>query len=272
MDLTHHAKTFDRAAATYDRVDVEFFATFGRMLVDAVALRPGERVLDIGTGRGAVLDPASSAVGPTGLAVGVDLAPTMVALTAADLADREQVLVRQEDATSLPTSLGTFDAVLSSLVLFFSDDPAGTLQHWASFVRPGGRLGLVTFVEDPDDSIFEELLTPFLPDDAQQEPAVDRSSFDLVRDAGWLDGAVRDAGLTVISATEHRHLTRFADIEQWWEWVWSHGMRAALELVPARDHDALREAAGRVLQDRRLPDGDLGLGVRIRITVANRAS
>ena len=119
MDLTRHAEVFDRAAPTYDRVGVAFFSTFGRALVDAAAVRPGESVLDVGCGRGAVLGPAASAVGPTGRAVGVDLAPSMVALTAADLADQPHVTVAQADAAALPPELGTFDAVVSSLVLFF---------------------------------------------------------------------------------------------------------------------------------------------------------
>jgi O-methyltransferase/aklanonic acid methyltransferase len=51
------AGVFGRSAASYDSV-IPFFGTFGRLLVDAAALRPGERVLDLACGRGACALPA----------------------------------------------------------------------------------------------------------------------------------------------------------------------------------------------------------------------
>jgi hypothetical protein len=66
------AAIFDRAAATYDLVGPPFFAHFGRRLVELARLAPGERVLDIATGRGAVLFPASEAVGPSGRVTGTE--------------------------------------------------------------------------------------------------------------------------------------------------------------------------------------------------------
>lgn len=65
MELTPHAEVFDRAAPTYDRVGVDFFAVFGQRLVDLCGVRAGESVLDIGTGRGAVLGAAALAVPAT---------------------------------------------------------------------------------------------------------------------------------------------------------------------------------------------------------------
>jgi SAM-dependent methyltransferase len=230
-------------------------------------------VLDIGTGRGAVLAPAAVAVGPSGRAVGVDLAPTMVALTAADMAGHPHVEVVQADAARLPADLGTFDAVLSSLVLFFTDDPAAVLRDWAARVAPGGRLGLVTFVEDPDDGRMRDLLKAHVPRPEAAPVVLDAegdepSAFDLVRDPSWLDARLADAGLSTSSATVLRHATRFADGDQFWDWAWSHGMRAALEQLPEEDHEVVRHALAAELDANRLPDGDLALHVSVRITVA----
>ncbi len=72
------AGVFDRAAATYDQVGVDFFRPIGRFLVSRTAPRPGERILDLGCGRGASALPAAEAVGPTGAVLATDLAPTMV--------------------------------------------------------------------------------------------------------------------------------------------------------------------------------------------------
>ena len=72
------AGVFDRAAATYDQVGVEFFQPIGRFLVSRTDPQPAERVLDVGCGRGASAIPAAEAVGPTGSVLATDLAPSMV--------------------------------------------------------------------------------------------------------------------------------------------------------------------------------------------------
>lgn len=59
-------EVFEQAASSYDRTGVSYFEPFGTALVGCAGIRPGERVLDIGCGRGAVLFPAAAATGPTG--------------------------------------------------------------------------------------------------------------------------------------------------------------------------------------------------------------
>lgn len=271
MELTGHAEVFDRAAPTYDRVGVDFFAVFGQRLVELTGVGAGESVLDIGTGRGAVLGPAAAAVGPRGRAVGLDLAPAMVALTTEDFADHDHVEVHHADAAAIPADLGRFDAVLSSLVLFFLDDPARALARWGDHVAADGRLGLVTFILDPDDEWFHQLVQTWLPPQEDAPPAPEGpSSFELVRDPAWLDRALADAGFGIIEASTLRHPVHFADIEQWMAWLWSHGARAALELLPVDRFEAFKAAAGEALDARRLPGGQLGLHVTVRFTIARR--
>src|SRR3954453_10543312 len=79
------AGIFDRASETYEQTGVDYFGPLGRLLVGAARLSSGERVLDVGSGRGAVLLPAAEAVGPGGFVDGVDLAPGMVERLSADL-------------------------------------------------------------------------------------------------------------------------------------------------------------------------------------------
>jgi SAM-dependent methyltransferase len=267
MDLTPQAAAFDRAAPTYDRVGVDFFAVFGQRLVEMAELRPGQSVLDIGTGRAAVLGPAATVVGPGGRAVGVDLAPTMVSLTAAEMADLAQVEVHQADATALPDDLGSFDAVLSSLVLFLTPHPEGTLRHWAGFVRREGCLGLTTFLPDADDDWIRDLVRKHLPP-AEAPPGPD--PYDLVSDPVWLDDALDAAGLPVVDAEAFRYPVRFTDTDQWWAWMWSHGARGPLEKLDPDQQAQVRQEGAAVLDQQRLPDGGLGLHVTVRFTIARR--
>src|SRR5215212_10221655 len=79
---------FSQAASSFGRDDVGIrrFPHFGRRLVEVADLPVGGRVLDVATGRGAVLFPAAERVGPTGSVLGIDLTPSMVAATVADIA------------------------------------------------------------------------------------------------------------------------------------------------------------------------------------------
>ncbi|MEP7194199.1 MAG: methyltransferase domain-containing protein [Actinomycetota bacterium] len=66
---------FDEIAEAYDQSGVAFFAPIAEGLVDLMDLAPGERVADVGCGRGAVTFPAARAVGPTGSITAVDISP-----------------------------------------------------------------------------------------------------------------------------------------------------------------------------------------------------
>lgn len=109
-------------------------------------LRPGMRVLDIGCGPGDVSFIAARLVGPTGAVLGVDAAPEMIELARARAAEQGLTTVDftrvaiDEIALDEPV-----DAVIGRLILMHLPDPAATLRHLASFVRPGG---VVAFSEN----------------------------------------------------------------------------------------------------------------------------
>jgi SAM-dependent methyltransferase len=102
-------------------------------------LRPGMRVLDIGCGPGDVSFIAARLVGPTGSVLGVDAAPDMVELARARAAEKGVSTVRftqgSIDAIALDEPV---DAVVGRLILMHLPDPAATLRHLSSLVRPGG--------------------------------------------------------------------------------------------------------------------------------------
>lgn len=270
LDPGSPAAVFDRAAPTYDRVGVSFFDRIAEALLERVALQPGEQVVDIGTGRGAVLVPAAHAVGRSGRAVGVDLAPGMVERTAADTAALPQVEVLMGDAADPPVD-GPFDAVLSSMMLFFLPDPAASLRRWAGMLAPDGRLGLVTFLLSARMGRMAAVLRSFLPEQTTAwDPSAPAPPFELVADPQWLDRQLHLADLEDVHADVIELDTVFDDIDQWWAWQWSHGGREQLEQVPEDRHDALLAAMRTELEANPLPDGRLGYRSLLRITVARR--
>lgn len=109
-------------------------------------LRPGMRVLDIGCGPGDVSFIAARLVGPTGTVLGVDAAPEMIELAGARAAEQGLSTVHFTqsaiDAVALDEPV---DAVIGRLILMHLPNPAATLRHLSSFVRPGG---VIAFCEN----------------------------------------------------------------------------------------------------------------------------
>ncbi len=105
----------------------------------------GMKVLDVGSGAGDVALTLAEFVGSEGKVVGVDLNADILetARTRADAAGLKNIEFIAGDTRTLelPTD---FDAVVGRLVLMYMADPAETLQHLATHLRPGG---IVAFQE-----------------------------------------------------------------------------------------------------------------------------
>ncbi len=95
---------FDRAASRYDQVGVNWNIYCANLLVEKLDIPRGARVLDVATGRGALLFPAADKVGPTGFVLGIDLAPNMITYLGAEIAARglNQARAQLMDADTIP--------------------------------------------------------------------------------------------------------------------------------------------------------------------------
>jgi ubiquinone/menaquinone biosynthesis C-methylase UbiE len=137
-------------------------------LLAAVALRPGERVLEAGSGSGVLCRMAAQAVAPAGLVVGVDIAPDM-ALYSSSRGGLSGVpgawpvfLVGR--AERLPCAAGSFDAAFAARLLLHVADRAAAVAELARVVRPGGRVVLMDWdfgtvaVDHPDRPLTRRIL------------------------------------------------------------------------------------------------------------------
>lgn len=109
---------------------------------ELVDLRPGQRVLDLGSGGGLDVLMAARRVGRAGRVIGVDMTPQMLALAEANraAAGLDNAEFRQGHIEDLPAGDASADVVISNCVLSLSADKPRVLAEAWRVLAPGGRL------------------------------------------------------------------------------------------------------------------------------------
>lgn len=261
------AGVFDRAAGTYDQVGVDFFAVIGQRLVNLADPRPGERVLDLGCGRGASAVPAAIAVGPSGSVLAIDLAPAMVAAVKVQMSAAPWLSAEVGDAEDPPP--GTRDIVLASLLLFFLPNLGDAVRRYRALLAPDGRLAFSWFGKGDDswDDIDEATWA-----DVPKERRIGRGlpEHGPFADPTAMATFLGAAGFTDIRTETHPITVSFADPEHYWRWQWSQGNRYVLELLEQQgDLDRTLARVTSLLEHRLTRQADLRWTTEVRYTLAS---
>jgi len=231
---------------------------FGNRLLTAAALEPGERVLDVGCGNGAVSLEAARAVNPGGKVTGLDLSAPMleVARRRAKEEGIEADFVKGDAQTH--SFDRQFDAIVSRFGVMFFDDPRAAFANLAKAVAPGGRLCFVCWQEMfanewiavPSMAMVAHVGIPELPEPGAPGPfalADPERITNLLGSAGWSE-------VTVEGHTDGMRMGRDPDDVVAFMLSDEMGRR----LVEGRDPDTVRagiSAALEALQPYATPEG-----------------
>src|SRR6478609_5681308 len=149
VDADRALKTKHRAmwaSGDYPALAGDLISTLGPILVDACAIRSGDRVLDVAAGAGNAAIPAALAGAEV---VASDLTPELFDAGRRTAATVGAVLEWTEaDAEALPFTDGSFDTVLSCVGVMFAPHHQTSADEILRVCRPGGTIGLLSWTPE----------------------------------------------------------------------------------------------------------------------------
>ena len=264
---------FDRLAAGYDGPALRFYPFCADRLVRYVQPAPGQKILDVATGTGAVAVAMAQAVGPEGRVHAIDLSEGMLAKAGANV--RKMALANVDfqhmDAGRLDFRKDYFHATVCSFGLCYLPDMAAALRDWARVTRPGGRVVFSAFGAGVFQPMLDRLIEQVLGEGGTLPAWPDgvRLAQERIRDAAYCEALLREAGLDEIEVDCLQLGYHLAKPEDWWEIVTNSDLRSLVDSLPEARREAVRQAHLAALADL-VTDKGLWLDVEVLVAVGHK--
>jgi SAM-dependent methyltransferase len=200
--------SFAVSGDAYDRFMGRYSTRLAPLFADYIGIRSGQRVLDVGSGPGALTGELVKRVGASNV-VAVDPSESFVAAARERFPELD---VRRAAAEHLPLDDNTFDAALAQLVVHFMSDPLAGVKEMARVVRDGGALGACVW----DHAGEGGPLTVFWRAAHEIDPHVDDESQRMGAREGQLAELFAKAGLHTVTETSLVATATHATFDEWW--------------------------------------------------------
>jgi SAM-dependent methyltransferase len=233
------------------------------LLLKALALKPGERVLDIGCGGGPATSAAGAIVGSSGKAVGADISAPLVALAqsraAASGAKNLSFQVReQERVEGAP-----FDVAMSQFGVMFFDEPKTAFANIRALLVAGGRLGFACWQTVQQNPWFlGPAMKGILPPPPPPSPGKSATGPFAFADPAYVRGILEAAGFADIAIANHDY-----EIQGPEDAVVDDGQLVFMG-VPKEKMREARDAVDKLMAPLRLPSGLCRFPLAVQVVTA----
>jgi ubiquinone/menaquinone biosynthesis C-methylase UbiE len=238
------AGIFSRAAPTYDQVGFTFFNHFGKRLVEITKIPKNSMVLDVASGRGAILFPSIKKVGPLGSVIGIDFAEGMVQKTTEEITKRgfSNAKLMQMDAENLEFQDNKFDIALYGFCIFFFPQYKIALNESYRVLKPNGRIGLSTFCRNSFNEInwIDDLFEKYLPKNEEKDDQEETEGSEF----GTIEGMQKiliNAGYKDVHNEIEEKEYICENAEELWQGLWSTGYRQSMEKISSENLEKFKE-------------------------------
>ncbi len=175
-------------------------------LLEALALRPGEQVLDVGCGGGKTSIEAARAVGADGSVVGADLSAPLnrLAKQRAEEARVENVRFHVADVQTDTVEGAPFDTVLSQFGVMFFDEPVTAFRNIRAHLKSGARIAFACWQSaERNPWFFAPAIAEFVPPPPEPAPGKSPTGPFALADPDRTAGILEAAGFVEVVRTAH---------------------------------------------------------------------
>ncbi len=257
------ANLFSKVSELYDSGRNKFFSDFGKLAVEKMDIKPGSKILDIASGRGAILFPAYENVGFDGEVVGIDISKGMVDTTTKAIEKKKyNIELHHMDAEKLDFEDNTFDYVFCGFALFFFPNLYATLAEISRVLKPKGKFCASTFftLPDNDEEWFDEILEKYRPGLKKLENPI----FPIYSESQKRPGFNTVEGIRIIfEKSGFKNIQIFNEErdyyyteDEWWDELFSAGGRRMMDRFTPENLELFKKD---VYKQLRLLKGDKGI-------------
>ena len=255
-------------AATYDAVSTRQF-DHGKLLIADLALKPGERVLDIGCGTGRLGAYVADQVAPNGNVVGIDPLPLRIDLASKKSARFQASVGRAEDLSAFAND--SFDAAYANSVFHWVQDKPRALKEALRVLRGGGRFGVNSADGDRAHESAALVRAAVLAEGLNDEAAASGFGTNFRVNGAELEGLLLEAGFADVRVVARTFVDELAGVDDLLSWSKSSSFGNFLSGVTANDLARLKSRLTADLEARRR-NGKIQLERYLVFAVARKPS